>query len=312
MVFAIPSREGSRVRSGPRTYKEQPPVVGQCPQKRRQEASRGRAGLNQTKPDLPPSYEEATSAAGLHGPGAQSSDSTPPLEGTLPSRPPLETAMILPRSSSARRFPQAFNIYLDDSGLSFTLGEHRNTPIYAGRFHPSSAATLGLYAGPSAETSPMLATVVNSAGSGDATISLLPLTSDAPPVEVTIASHRFRVEIGIAGGVGHPEIFEWRNSRGKALVELEAHSGWELVRMAQYPPPGVTADFEPGKYETDDGREVVAVWAEVKLSSTKSAKFKFLDTGSAGVLGEQWEMVAVVSALGLWEKQTRAKRWRES
>ena len=124
-------------------------------------------------------------------------------------------------------------------------------------------------------------------------------------------TYRFMIETGTHPSNIRPETYEWRHSYGEAIAALDGdRDGWKLVRMTNGPPPGVDGQFVPGGYMTSDGKEVVAAWTDAFMSMTKRAKFAFLGTGQSGLLGERWAVMAVMSALGIWEKERRAKNRR--
>ncbi|TPX08606.1 uncharacterized protein E0L32_009945 [Thyridium curvatum] len=263
-------------------------------------------------PPLPPSGPSSSSPGGL-----------PP-----PPRQPASAAA----GPIARQFPPAFNVYSDGWGRSFVLGEHQGAPLYAVRLHSgwSGEPDVVLHNGPSADRCPMLAAVDMHSFGGDMTASLPPMPGGGGGggggmggTEVHIdadyggwhRTYRFQIEVGRPGGGGpvRREAFEWRHSYGDAIASLGGSShGWKLVRVAKGPPPGAPegSGFVPGGYVTSDGCEVVAAWTDATMSMSKSAKFTFLGTGNSGLLGERWAVMAVVSALGLWEKERRNNRRR--
>ncbi|KAI1428004.1 hypothetical protein F5Y12DRAFT_101602 [Xylaria sp. FL1777] len=136
------------------------------------------------------------------------------------------------------------------------------------------------------------------------------------------------------------EHFEWRHSSG---VEVEAlggrHSGWKLVRVSL---PSVrihhrttTTPFSssllPSSYHSysysysakkhginssgsawlghsSDGKEVVAVCAAASIAaSRKVLRFRFLGSGADGSLGDRWAVMAVASALAIWNRDRRSR-----
>lgn len=102
------------------------------------------------------------------------------------------------------------------------------------------------------------------------------------------------------GKDSHLEHFEWRQSQGKEIEEVgktKLHGyGWKLVRL--------TGDVEGagGKRKdrefgfTSDGKEIVAACA-MTSKFWKGPNFSFMGTGLTGTLGEQFEIVAVVTFL---------------
>ncbi|KAJ1323359.1 PAX-interacting protein 1 [Microdochium nivale] len=125
--------------------------------------------------------------------------------------------------------------------------------------------------------------------------------------------------------VGHPapfsdhapppqrEMFEWRHSRGDAVHDLDtgASYGYKLVRLSTAPPPGVdpgAAQFVGGGYMSNKGEEVVAVFARMVGSISRRMRFRFLGTGASGLLGDRWALMAAVSAIRIWQRDTRSRR----
>jgi hypothetical protein len=41
------------------------------------------------------------------------------------------------------------------------------------------------------------------------------------------------------------------------------------------------------------------------MSITKAVEFRFVGSGMTGEFGERWAVTAVISALGIWEKEKR-------
>jgi hypothetical protein len=84
-----------------------------------------------------------------------------------------------------------------------------------------------------------------------------------------------------------------RHSKGDEVGGLEAsHQGWKLVRMSS-----------ETSGTTSDGKEVVAVWSYAKKSISKSFKFQFLGSGADGGFGERWSIMAVITALQIWDQE---------
>ena len=101
-------------------------------------------------------------------------------------------------------------------------------------------------------------------------------------------THSFEVEVGVGGGRMVRERFEWRSSRGAEVKDVGgSHRGHKLVRA--------------------NGGEVVATYAEWSMSMTKQLGFQFVGSGAAGVLGERWAVMAVISALALHVQEKRRR-----
>lgn len=101
------------------------------------------------------------------------------------------------------------------------------------------------------------------------------------------------------------EAYEWRRSNSYAVGGLGGSSqGWKLVRLCNALPPGGLAVAGSGP-PSGDGHEVVAVCANAVMSMTKLWKFSFLGTGLSGVLGERWAVMAVMTGLVIWDRDSR-------
>lgn len=213
----------------------------------------------------------------------------------------------------------------------YVLGEHQDRPLYALSFHSgfSGQPDLVLHNGPT-EDHPVLAAFQRESFSSSAIITLPP----PPGCPGTRTGAEERLEPASSGfgsttyvftietGPGNRrETFEWRHSRGGAVSQLGGKtSGWKLVRLATGPPSGLegpgqgggssssAATFVGGGDMSSDGKEVVAAWCWAVGSITKKLKFQFLGSGrTPGVLGERWAIMAVVSALRIWEHERRQK-----
>lgn len=94
------------------------------------------------------------------------------------------------------------------------------------------------------------------------------------------------------GGQRLEEHFEWRHTFGGEVSDLiGGHAaGWTLVRL---------------DCSASDGRQVVAVWANGKKTLKEAMKFRFLNAGVTGELGDVFGLAAVVSAMGMWDQVRR-------
>ncbi|KAK7736155.1 hypothetical protein SLS53_007183 [Cytospora paraplurivora] len=194
-------------------------------------------------------------------------------------------------------FPVSFNFYcLSLFHGRYYLGVHKTDPLYRIRI---TWPTISLY---------------NGLDTKDALIGALVHRSHfhrkkRPRNEVIIQSGtikletkgRFSVDVPLASGFGsRKEAFQWRPTRGQAVKVLGKHSGLKLVRLA--------TDVTQGSgYIASGGGETVAVlgFRKLNLRRRSSAAFQFLGSGAQGVLGEDWEVAAVMTAIGLWDKHQR-------
>lgn len=101
------------------------------------------------------------------------------------------------------------------------------------------------------------------------------------------------------------EAFEWRHSQGAAVRRTGRRSGYKLVRLAT----DAGACGGGGELATGGG-EVVAVFAARAGPSWRSRAgvFMFQGSGAQGVLGAQWQLVAVMTAVGFWDAARRSGR----
>lgn len=88
-------------------------------------------------------------------------------------------------------------------------------------------------------------------------------------------------------GTNIKEQFEWKRSSGQEVANLmgKPHGG-KLVRVKT--------------------GEVVAAWTLPRMLNKKKGKMSFL--GNREVLGEKFELMAVISILGIMEKERRRRR----
>jgi hypothetical protein len=262
-------------------------------------------------PYLPPSNEAAADGDGsekqVFQKEARSGDS---LAGPS-TQEPLEMV---------GQFPRAFNLYrIGTFSLEHSLGVHKNQPLYAISIHIgwSGKPSVILYNGTSIKGSHLASVKLRSMGFSFS-VKLPPTQNTGSegldePVEAIrnglIYNFRFSVEVNPQ--TGEREQFEWRSSQGEAVSSLDGErSGWKLLRMATVPQKedatAATRSVGAG-YMSSDGKEVVAVWTQVGLSVTKSAKFQFLGTGTSGIFGERWALMVVMTALGLYETERRLR-----
>ncbi|CAK7234626.1 hypothetical protein SBRCBS47491_009014 [Sporothrix bragantina] len=244
----------------------------------------------------------ATSAGAAGGSRANSSR---PIAAAAPGSVPR-----------GRQFPAAFNLYGDNYSRTYFLGEHQQTPLYAVRMRPAWQMTnpvIALHNGPNPETAPLLAAVDYISLSDHMSITLPPplsyrgTGSTAVRLDIVMGwSHyyTFTMEVGTDLRNAHREVFEWRHSYGNAVAALGgAREGWKLVRMSTAPLPGAPRPHPAPGFVSSDGREVVAMYSDARMSMTKQLKFAYVGTGLTGALGERWSVMAATSALAIWEKE---------
>ncbi|KAI1480391.1 hypothetical protein F4774DRAFT_81909 [Daldinia eschscholtzii] len=302
------------------------------------------------KDDPPPYSERPTDGTVTIATSSSSSSSSqaPPPPFTPQAQPQQRQAPPPPAQPQIpRQFPPAFNMYAE-SRRHYRIGEHQSAPLYAVSLSPaySSKPDVVLHSGPG-ENSPALAAVERVGFDRALTVTLPPIPGvgtggggpggggvggggggggrlrrtlervETPGFLGGEAPYTFVVETG--PGLRR-EPFEWRRSRGEAIEALGGRSsGWKLVRLRTDAPSGLGGDGDgnggPGPVFTGgatagDGKEVVAVWAWATMSMTKKLRFRFLGSGASGVLGERWAVMAVATALWVFERERRQREER--
>ncbi|KAJ9132302.1 hypothetical protein NKR19_g9363 [Coniochaeta hoffmannii] len=232
---------------------------------------------------------------------AYSPPSKNPLSAHIPLAQQLQVAAAGPSAGVNRQFPPEFNLY--SPGVltrGFHLGVHKDAPIYVVTTHSGWSGNPDVVLHTTTDPkSPPLATADFKAFSHDTTIVLPPLGAASPAAPTMMKgtflmrTFNFSVEVSAPGGQLRSEPFEWRHSRGDEVHTLGSvwGRGWKLVRLAG-PAPGT--------------KEVVAAFTSGPLSWTKRFCFRFVGAGETGVLGERWAVMAVISAMAIWEKERRA------
>ncbi|KAH6657400.1 hypothetical protein BKA67DRAFT_655674 [Truncatella angustata] len=262
--------------------------------------------------DAPPPYSEV--------PVQSSSGSTahrapnPSANKTQSKQSPPQ----IPQAQINRQFPPAFSVYSAGAFVrTYTLGEHQSQPLCAISTHSgwSGQPDVVLHSGPS-ESSPPLAGVDSGAFTRSASVELPPLPGSGQRAAVEDVefqgighgTHSFSIEVGVTG---RREPFEWRHSHGAEVDALGGYgSGWKLIRLATDAPDGMPSKAQSvgGGSRSTDKKEVVAVWAGASMSVSKILNFRFVGSGATGVLGERWAVMAVITALRIWDKERKAKR----
>lgn len=219
------------------------------------------------------------------------------------------------------------------SSDSATTNQHPSTRLFP---QQQQASTLVLHNGPSEDYAPLATASYDNAWAGRRTMHVLlpPLPHQDHAEPITVQTGTTSMSLGSGGIVGggglsfsfaveipwpasasnpsgnnitwHKEAYEWRRSKTHAVAGLGGAShGWKLVRLSDALPPGGLAVAGSGP-PSGDGHEVVAVCANAGgLTMTKLFRFAFLGTGLSGVLGERWAVMAVVTGLVIWDRDSR-------
>ncbi|KAK7752593.1 hypothetical protein SLS62_005362 [Diatrype stigma] len=214
-----------------------------------------------------------------------------------------------------RQFPPSFGLYVDSKlGRRYMLGEHQAQPLYAVSVHSgwSGQPSTVLHNGPTTEHPPLAGANASALGRSS-TVELPPPLGGAAAAQQSSSSEerlesaggpfspKMRFTLDLDGpSAGRRETFEWRHSRGDEVAALgAAHAGWKLVRLG-----GGGGEKEAGG---GSGEEIVAAWAHARMSLTKQLQFGFVGSGASGVLGERWAIMAVITALRIWDAERRRR-----
>ncbi|KAH8648576.1 hypothetical protein BX600DRAFT_442862 [Xylariales sp. PMI_506] len=247
----------------------------------------------QYPPSAPPPYSYAPNQAPPMAPSNQ-------YQYQQPAPPPP--------ASIPRQFPASFSLYHPSTfSKTYLLGEHQSQPLYAVALHTgwSGKPDVVLHAGPDEKRFPPIASVDANTMSRSSTVTLPPVPGSGLDCATERAEfsgfghgkESFSIEVDASGG--RREAFEWRHSHGGEVDGLGGRGrGWKLVRLAA---------SGSGASRSSDGKEVVAVWANASMSATKILNFEFLGSGATGVLGERWAIMAVITALRIWDKERKAR-----
>lgn len=220
-----------------------------------------------------------------------------PPEYTRAARVP---STIQPATS---KIPSALNGYWQwKLTRTILLGVSAEKTLFAVSTHThvfSNRQSIVLHGGPSGKH-PALATLESDiTGSKRPCTITVPPHREAPsqgPVVVEFHANRerryhrepsfsFSCIVGEGKGATEEE-FEWRRSHGKEIKELDKYSsGWKLVRMSA----------------TIATHDVVALLAHnSSMSMTKAFRFALRGSGLLGIMGRDWEVVALISGVHMF------------
>lgn len=108
--------------------------------------------------------------------------------------------------------------------------------------------------------------------------------------------YTFQMQIRRPSGHGNrTEAFEWRHTKGKAVKRTGHRTGYKLVRLS------TDAGIAGGDIASGGG-EVVAVLT-THGSWRRAGTFMFQGSGAQGILGEHWQLVAIMTAIRIWDKR---------
>lgn len=212
--------------------------------------------------------------------------------------------------------PLSFNIYYKQWFSSmYQIGEHENQPLFTIQRHGAwghdnpmivlheGADPKGPAVGTVTKEGLMKHDTVIELSEGGVVTIREPLVSD---VSMTLKNSRFTFsfDVGRRGKEMHRETFEWRISKAVEVRNLDSTAfGWKLVRLSPELPTGRGGSRGARDVgEASDGKEVVAAWSENSgMTLSKIAKFHFLGAGATGEFGDDWALMAALSAFRLWK-----------
>lgn len=214
----------------------------------------------------------------------------PRLIGTFDQDPPTKPGTIL--------WPTTFNVY-DRTHFhwhrKFFVGEHMDQPLYR---ITSRNKRLKVRHGTS-KTDPVIATLVHKSFFGNGSGTVIPPLGHGPAIPL---DDKYSFSCLVPTPEGHStrlEKFEWRRSGGRAVNRLGRRHGYKLVRLA------TDAGRGGGEVATGGGEVVLVMTRHMAFTWSKAAEIMFQGTGAQGVLGSQWQLVAALTAIGIWDYKRR-------
>lgn len=298
-----------------------------------------RAAQQQPEDDPPPPYSERGAppplpprepknnpffAAGRPGSSSQSQAG--------PSEPPVRP--LPPLVNPSFRFPATVGMFYQKAvdAPTFNLGAEQDRPVCSVTFHNdpgfSTNPYLVLHATPN-PASPALTYAERLSTHRSDFVLPAPKSFDGDGRTVTESLHSHASltsvthEFGVEVAGGGRERFEWRASKGREVRALLAETagggvsppgrgrfkalGAKLVRLSAEADGvgGTRAVRDAGA--SSDGREVVAVWADCpRWRANRAGTLRFLGTAATGGLGERFQVLALASALRIWELENES------
>ncbi|KAK0107974.1 hypothetical protein ONS96_003756 [Cadophora gregata f. sp. sojae] len=225
---------------------------------------------------------------------------TSPIEYTQPSLKGGSIPLTLSSTNDSTtkphhqgRFPQSFGIYhAAGTSSDLVLAHHNHDPnplVYITTHNAWSSKPSIVLHSSGLNSSPQLATAKLVSFSSEVQINILAQSTGRSIIAESMrkdhnqhACHFFTVPVG---GNQTPERFEWKSSKGNEVRSLNGKShGMKLVRVRT--------------------GEVVVAWAPPNSGTRKRGKMAFLNRE---VLGENFEIMAVVTILAIMEKARRGR-----
>ncbi|KAH8885553.1 hypothetical protein GQ53DRAFT_356522 [Thozetella sp. PMI_491] len=218
-----------------------------------------------------------------------------PSSAKMPGPPPPYGGDLMeaPPGSINRQFPAEFSIYGAGAfSRDCILGPHQNEPLYyvSGHTGWSGKPDVILHNGKT-ESAPPLASVTLHKWGGGMDVDLPPAQAGGSTREAVTShgwlskSYVFSIEVDGPKGPRREE-FAWTHGSWSEVSRLGGSlTGWRLTRSST--------------------GEAVALCARVGMSMSKRFTFEFLGSGGAGVLGERFAVMAVITAIGLYVRARR-------
>ncbi|VUC29753.1 unnamed protein product [Clonostachys rosea] len=247
----------------------------------------------------------------------------PPIYEEVDSTVPAYHDEVIPpssRSSKPHLFPTEFTLsYRLGRSLSF-LYKIKDQPLYA--IKTPRVATgwteIVLLNGTDKLSAPLAsASVEKGSKTARTNLRLMPRPNGSyqEPIDISMSGnysmrHQFSLPTGPGG---EEESFEWRSSKGRLIKDLVGgfQFGAKLVRLSGptlAPTGNGSSDNEDDREMdgiTSDGKSVVAIYAGERWHYSQ-CKFRFINEGATGQLGEVFELAAVMSFVRLFEVQIAA------
>lgn len=146
----------------------------------------------------------------------------------------------------------------------------------------------------------MVASIIHKGWIGRRKAHVIPAPGLGPVVMIGSQDYSFTITVPAPGGYGdRPETFYWRRSRGPAVRALGTRAGWKLIRLS-------TDAGQGGGDIASGGGEVVAVYRH-RRGLSRRGMFMFQGSGAQGILGEMFPLMAVMTALGIWDHSRRSE-----
>ncbi|KAI1163752.1 hypothetical protein F5B18DRAFT_618020 [Nemania serpens] len=224
--------------------------------------------------------------------------------------PPAYSEIAPPSSGNSSRFPTELNLYYPAG--SFFLGPSLSQPLYSVHVSYRHVIPLELEitlrTGPDSEFPPFGTLII----SGNNVRIWAPKQLDMDMSQVSISqlsptgllstgygSYVFATPVEYSGEV---EEYVWKHSIVPDILQVSAR--WTLSRKQSSrsdEASGSTSGPRPSAVGSRVSDETVATLTYKKDSRSKICTIRFEGSGATGELGERWAVVAILTALGIWQ-----------